>query len=271
MAPFRPVAFILASTDHGMMIINRNDHHTDDTGKTFGVGYELLQFSSFTSQEVNSLLQMFTLRRQQFGDGVVAIDGGANIGVHTIEWARHMTGWGHVLSFEAQEVVYYALAGNIVINNCLNVHAKLAALGDEVGELIIPRPDYFKPSTFGSLEIKPQQLHEYIGQPISYDTSTGVAVPLVSIDSLNLQRVDFIKLDIEGMEVEALKGAKKTIQAHRPILFVEIIKSDVEQIVSFFNQIDYLCLKDQMNIFAIHKDDPIWPHVAYNGNSATNS
>ena len=46
---------------------------------------------------------------------------GANIGVHTVEWARHMYGWGNVIAIEAQERLYYSLCGNISLNNCLNV------------------------------------------------------------------------------------------------------------------------------------------------------
>ena len=62
-------------------------------------------------------------RRQYFGDGVVLVDCGANIGVHTVECAVEMTGWGSVLAIAAQERLYYALAGNIALNNCFNARA----------------------------------------------------------------------------------------------------------------------------------------------------
>ena len=79
---------------------------------------------------------------------------------------------GRVLSFEAQEIIYYALAGNIVINNCLSARAKLAALGEHHSELIIPQPDYFTHASFSSLELRQQENTEYIGQRISYDPSS---------------------------------------------------------------------------------------------------
>ncbi len=91
-----------------------------------GVGYQILTNSCFDAGEVAFALKILTLRRRYFGNGV------------SVEWARHMHGWGRVLSFEAQEVVYYTLA----INNCLNARAKLAALGEAVGEIVIPQPDY---------------------------------------------------------------------------------------------------------------------------------
>ena len=46
-------------------------------------------------------------------------------------------------------------------------------------------------------------------------------VRLVALDTLDLQRVDFMKVDIEGMEEKALRGAAETIKRCRPVLYVE--------------------------------------------------
>ena len=261
--PDRPIAFVLAASNHGTMIVNRNDHNVYSSGYTYGVGYQILQTSSFDASEVGFLLVLLDRRRKYFGDGVLAIDGGANIGVHTIEWARHMHGWGRVLSFEAQEVVYYALAGNIAINNCLNARAKLAALGDHEGDLIVPQPDYFAHASFGSLELRHHERTEDIGQRISYDPSTGVVVPMVSIDSLVLERVDFIKLDVEGMEIDVLRGARKTLQTLKPILCVEIIKSDQAVIKGLLDELGYRYFPVWLNLIAVHADDPVLQHMEH--------
>jgi hypothetical protein len=85
--PKRKIAFVLASSDHGTMIVNRFDYRMVDENRGFGVGFQLLEGSSFDPQEVNLALDLLTLRRKHFGDGVMAIDCGANIGVHAIEWA----------------------------------------------------------------------------------------------------------------------------------------------------------------------------------------
>ncbi|MFD1555777.1 FkbM family methyltransferase [Paraburkholderia silviterrae] len=261
--PNRPIAFILAATNHGTMIVNRNDYNVSEARGAFGVGYQLLQKSCFDANEVGFVLALLDRRRQYFGDGILAIDGGANIGVHTIEWARHMHGWGRVLSFEAQEVVYYALTGNIALNNCLNARAKLAALGERDGQLAVPQPDYFAQASFGSLELRQQESTEDIGQPISYDPSRGQTVPMVSIDALALERVDFIKLDVEGMEVEVLRGARATLQNHKPILLIEIIKSDQAIIESLLGELEYRIFPAGVNLIAVHASDPVLQHLSH--------
>jgi FkbM family methyltransferase len=251
----RPIANVLVSSGHGTFIVNRHDYLTSGGG-TIGVGYQILQNSFYDPEEVFHLNKIMILRRGMFGDGVIAIDGGANIGVHTIEWARTMHGWGSVLSFEAQERVFYSLAGNIAINNCFNATAYHAALGASVGNISIPILDYFKPSSFGSFELRKNEFNEYIGQKIDYTEEQCRKVSLVTIDSLNLTRVDFIKLDIEGMELEALEGAKKTIATTKPIMLIEHFKAGKESLDNYLANFDYYIFDVGISILAIHKDDP---------------
>ncbi|HEX7748428.1 MAG TPA: FkbM family methyltransferase [Bordetella sp.] len=261
--PERPIAFVLTAANHGTMIVNRNDHSVDASGGAIGVGFQILDKSSYDATEVAFALALLDRRRKYFGDGVVAIDGGANIGVHTIEWARHMHGWGAVLSFEAQEIIFYALAGNIALNNCLNARAKLAALGERDGELNIPEPNYFAHASFGSLELRQRENTEDIGQRISYDPSQGTSVPMIRIDSIGLVRVDFLKLDVEGMEAEALRGARNTLQTHKPILLIEIIKSDQAAIKAMLDELGYRHFPFWGNLVAVHADDPVLRHMSY--------
>jgi len=261
--PNRPIAFVLASSNHGTMIVNRNDHHVMNGNYHYGVGYQILQNSCFDPAEIGFARSLLDLRRRHFGDGVFAIDGGANIGVHTVEWARHMHGWGRVLGFEAQEVVYYALAGNLAINNCLNARVRLAALGEQPGTLVVPQPDYFSHASFGSLELRQRDGGENIGQPISYEARDGASVPLASIDSLGLDRVDLIKLDVEGMELEVLRGAMGTLRRFKPMLSVEILKSDAALIRGMLGELGYNDFPAGPNLIAVHRDDPSLAHIQH--------
>lgn len=125
----RALPFILAATNTGTMILNYLDRNQTQYG-VYGVGYQYLNTASFDKEEISNVVTLLNLRREYFGDGVFALDCGANIGAHAIEWGIEMTGWGELIAFEAQERIYYALAGNIAINNCFNVRALNVALGN---------------------------------------------------------------------------------------------------------------------------------------------
>jgi FkbM family methyltransferase len=237
------------------MIINRNDYRMDNETEGHGLGFQLLNTSSYDQYEIDLALALLGKRRINFGEGVVAIDCGANVGVHTIEWARLMYEWGNVISFEAQEKIYYALAGNVAINNCLNVSAKFAAVGSHCSSIEIPEPNYLIPSSYGSFELKKSNNNEFIGQDIDYEKTK--TVPLVSIDSLNLKRLDFIKIDVEGMEEDVLDGARVSIKNHHPIMMIEIIKSDRSKIEKFLVENGYSFFRMGMNLVAIHQEDPV--------------
>ncbi len=237
-APFAR-AFVGLQTDHGFMIVNRNDYHTLPNGATYGVGHQLLSLGSYERSEVDFVLDLLRDRRRAHGNGVVALDCGANIGVHALEMGREMFGWGQVLAFEPQERLFYALCGNIALNNLSNVRAFNVALGAETGHISIPRPDYNRPASFGSLELTNTGAREYIGQSISYIKKDLASVALDRIDNLHLARVDFIKLDVEGMELDVLRGAKDTLAAHSPDLVVEWIKSDKTELISFLSSLNY--------------------------------
>jgi len=252
----RPVAFVLVSTDHGSMLVNRHDYRLAGNSG-IGVGHQLLQKSSYDHNEVDLLLQLLEQRRQHFGDGVSAIDCGANIGVHTIEWAKLMHGWGEVIAIEAQERIFYALAGNITLNNCFNARAIWAAVGASSGSINIPVPDYFIPSSFGSMEIRETKSTEFIGQALDYSSEGTRQIQMISIDDMALRRVDLIKIDVEGMEMEALEGANNTIQNFKPILFVENIKVNEKELNNFLSLRGYKIFPLRGNSLAVHESDPI--------------
>lgn len=251
----RKLAFVLASSNHGTMIVNRFDYRMQDGGG-IGVGYQLLERGCFDPVEVELAVQLLEMRRRFFGDGAVAIDCGANIGVHTVEWAVAMTGWGSVIAVEAQERIYYALAGNIAVNNAFNAIAMHAAVSSESGVMKIPEPDYLKASSFGSLELRKSDNNEFIGQPIDYSDGKLVPVQKLALDDLKLTRLDLIKIDVEGMEMEALEGARQSIERCRPILLIEQIKSGREQLRAWLAERGYEVIDAGINILAVHKSDP---------------
>ena len=256
MPSYRPSAFVIAPSSHGTMIVNRNDIKETPNG-LIGVGAQILHKQSFDQEEVNLVLGLLSKRRQIYQKEVVALDCGANIGVHTIEWARHMHGWGQVHAFEAQERIYYALAGNIAINNCTNARATWAAVGAKPGRLDVPNVDYNKPASYGSLELRKSARNEDIGQTISYAKSDTYEVPMITLDSVKLTHVDFIKIDVEGMELDVLRGAAKLLKKHCPMMLIEHIKTDSKALIDMLTSFGYKHYALGINILAVHDSDKI--------------
>ncbi|MGM8974379.1 FkbM family methyltransferase [Campylobacter jejuni] len=255
----RALPFVLVASNYGSMIINHLDRNDTPQG-SYGVGYQFLNQACFDPEEIDFCIHLLKLRKEYYGENVFAIDCGANIGAHTIKWAIEMTEWGGVLAFEAQERLYYALAGNIALNNCFNAKAIHGALGNpktsnEYLEILIP--DYTQKASFGSLELKQSDTREFIGQ----SPQQKERVAYIKLDDFDFKRLDLIKIDVEGMEKEVLLGAIEHIQAFKPILQIEIIKSNYEEISHILQDLDYKIFNLGLNILAIYKADPILNHI----------
>jgi FkbM family methyltransferase len=243
--------FFLMKTFHGSIIVNR----FDELSPLWGVGSQIMRRGCYDLDEVNLTKILLEQCRDANGIGVVALDCGANIGVHSIEWGRLMRDWGKVFSFEAQLPVYYALCGGIVLNGCLNVFARHMAIGKHDGIIDVPNIDYSKPSSFGSLELLQRDNPEWIGQKVDY--SDTYKVIMKAIDSFHLKRVDLIKIDVEGMEEHVLKGAILTLEKCKPFIYFEHSKSDKPRLELFLSNLGYKILYLKSNALAIHGDSNI--------------
>lgn len=207
------------------MIINANDQY---------IGRSIEVYGAWAQDDIDLIAGLVELLLQK-KDHITFYDVGANIGTHTVTVARRFADRISVRSFEAQRQVYYVLCGNVAINGLDNVHVHHAAVGDVANKTIdIDLPDYTLPNNFGGLElIKTERTDN------QYMTKTRKeTVATVTIDQFK-DPVDFLKLDIEGMEHLALIGAAKTIRQHRPICFVEMWKTDTESVKKFFKEANY--------------------------------
>lgn len=215
----------LVDSRNGPMIINANDQY---------IGRSLEVYGAWAQDDIdliNGLIELLLQNKSQ----VIFYDVGANIGTHAVAVAKKFKERVAVRSFEAQRQVYYVLCGNIAINGLDNVHAHHAAVSDITNNTIqVELPDYTMPNNFGGLELIKTERSDN-----QYMTKTRTeTVKTVTIDQFD-ESVDFLKLDIEGMEHLALLGAKKTIEQHRPICFVEMWKTDISAVKQFFKQTNY--------------------------------
>lgn len=240
--PHNRIPFVLASTAHGSMILSTLDLHQRHDGRTeIGPGADILINGAYDVTLMAIANAFLQKRRETHRDGVVALDCGANIGAFTLEWARLMDGWGRVIGFEPQERIFYALAGNIAINNLFNAEVRCCAVGATCTVADIPVPDYCAPGTLGGVSIA---CESFIGQTLTVKKQVDV----VSVDSLGLDRVDFIKIDCEGMDVDVLEGARRTIARDRPVILVEWIVTGATPIDRFMREIGYETCYIGMNV-----------------------
>jgi FkbM family methyltransferase len=195
---------------HGYVLYNINDTYV---GKSFDL------YGEFSEEEARLFDQLAR-------PGDVVLDIGANIGAHTLFFAKKVGPTGRVFAFEPQRVVFQTLCANMALNSLSNVHCMLVAVGDEPGQVMVPAFNYAQTNNYGGVEI---------------DTfASGEPTPVITLDSLELSACRFMKVDVEGMELKALKGAVQTIKRHKPILYVEndrVEKSDA--LMKFIDSLNY--------------------------------
>lgn len=147
-------------------------------------------------------------------DNAVILDGGANIGFVSIPLARRKPN-AKIIAFEAQKRLFYALAGTISINNLYNVFVYNQALGNEHKVVTMGDINYSQVEDFGSMSVRADVTGERVGYLSNAD------VEMITIDSMGLEQLDFMKLDIEGYEPQALQGGLDTIARCRPWIWAE--------------------------------------------------
>ena len=179
----------IVNTRHGRMWIPIKDRY---------IGRSLDFYGEYSELEVKVFEQVLR-------PGMWALDVGANIGAFTLPMAKFVGAEGRVFAFEPQPEIFEILRCNCGVNGVNNAILLNAAAGNRSGEIDLPNVNYAVDGNFGGVGL---------GEGLR-------KASVATIDGLNLPRCDFMKVDVEGMELEALEGAEETIQRFRPIIYVE--------------------------------------------------
>ena len=157
------------------------------------------------------------------GFGAVFVDIGANIGLYSFGLRRLCE---KVYAFEPQRIIYNMMCGSIALNGWENVFCYNVALGEKEGLVEIPQFDYNKSLSFGSVEFGLEQ-KEVLTQARQHNMMRREFVPVHTLDNnYNISRIDVLKIDVEGWELDVLAGAKETITRCRPVILIEWLKTD---------------------------------------------
>lgn len=149
--------------------------------------------------------------------GDIVIDCGAFIGDHTVAYAKHIGPTGTVLAFEPGAEAYECLKHNT--KNEERVIIYNGGLGATHHKSFLKNVDTNSGMNYLSNQIEKR------GES-SFEEGN---INIITIDSLNLPKLDFIKIDCEGYELEVLKGGIETIKKFKPKMLIEINDMTLER------------------------------------------
>ena len=149
-------------------------------------------------------------------DGIV-LDIGANLGSFSVPLAIDYPKF-NFFGFEPQRVIYYQFCGNIIINSLKNINAYNFGLGDESFCSSFNIPNYKTERIIGGFSID-EEIRSNGYECASVGGSQLINV--VTLDSLNIDNIRLVKIDVEGFELQVLKGSLQTLKnsGYPPILF----------------------------------------------------
>lgn len=188
--------------------------------------------------------------------GGCAVDGGALNGDHSIVYSRKAGASGLLFAIEPGELAFKCLAHNVALFPEQNTLAVNCALGEIEGscEHIVHASDLgmstTESSVTGNIRVLPLDTIIKAGFPDGKD-----------------RKVDFIKLDLEGAELSALKGAQRILAVDRPVLVIEINQYALQNyhagyvdIISFLHAAGYRSRQvDGQREDALLWDEVCWP------------
>lgn len=168
-----------------------------------------LIFNNIWEPEVIKLLKKINLKK------FTIFDVGANIGWYTLNFYKLVGMNGKIYSFEPIPSTFLELKKNIKINNFKNIKInKLALSSNKKNKIIIGLPSFEFLGSAGSAS-------EFMPFTVKYKPKVN------SIDQFSLEKkikkIDLIKLDVEGGELNILRGSLKTLKKNKPIIIIEIV------------------------------------------------
>lgn len=203
---------------------------------------EWVLYFGIDAEKKNSLYQLV----QQ---GSIIIDAGSNFGETLLMFAKLTGPQGSAVGFEPVPYVYEKCIQNISLNSFTNCKVENKGLSN-VNEL---------------LSINDPENNNSGGIFLTRNNS-GPKVNAVRLDDYavenNLNKIDLIKIDVEGFEFNVLKGAAGILKKFKPVLFIELIDSNLRkqnassfEVIKFLRQFNYSSFIDNRTGFEI-KSDP---------------
>lgn len=139
--------------------------------------------------------------------GMVVVDVGANIGLHAVFFGRAVGRTGRVMAFEPEPSNFGYLARNVTRNDVPQVETFMKAAGEREGQLTL----YMSEGNVGTHSAAPTG-------------GAALEVEIVRLDEFlrhRADRIDLIKIDVEGYEAQVLDGLRETLERDCPAMMIE--------------------------------------------------
>jgi FkbM family methyltransferase len=212
--------------------------------------------------------------------GETFLDIGANIGIYSLVASKLVGRDGRVIAFEPVENIHNKLTLNKLLNDCDNLELRKTAIGSHIGqaEIYAVKQGIFRQGT-SSLVVNENLT------AMGLDKFEIQKIDVQSLDYLLsrnlLAAVDFIKIDVEGHEIEVLNGGLELLSKYHPVLLLEHSLPRLEKLgisesrfADFFDSLGYLAFQvnlkhnkliltpysfngkfERNNLFLIHSDN----------------
>lgn len=165
----------------------------------------------FDSLSIDHLGFLINSYRTTIKPGAVVFDVGANLGLTSVVFSK-LNASASVYSFEPSRNIYRCLKKTIRENNLVNCFPMQKALSANVGSISFS--DNRDSASASHLSLNGESLG-HVSYPVEVSTIDAV------YSEKGLDRLDFIKIDVEGFEGDVLQGGLKTLQNLKPTVFLE--------------------------------------------------
>lgn len=197
---------------HGRFLSNPQDIY---------IGRSIIEYGEFSELEWQLLDQLLK-------PGMVVVEAGSNMGSHTVPIAKKVGINGLVYAFEPQIAIFQQLCANLALNDLVNVQAFNAGCGENPDWMQIVRLNPSNRTNYGGLMLK----------QLKGEGQTRIRIEKLD-EVLDPPRLDLLKADVEGMEVDVLKGAAGLITKHRPLLYLEANVEESHRLIAHLQDLDY--------------------------------
>lgn len=199
------------------------------TSTTLRYGYGKLKVAALDEESLNMCAygyERWIWRYLKPKQGDVFLDVGAHIGLHTMVAAYKVGDEGLVIAIEPAPANYLFLLKNIKLNNLNNVIPLNVAAWSSNCTLSLNLSKY-------------SGWHSIV---FASHVQEKIKVRAVKLDDIllpRLRRLDWIKIDVEGAEIECLKGLRKSILKWRPKIAIEVCENNVSRLKSLLEELNY--------------------------------